>query len=381
MGGDLESGGAFVTAALAAGELEGEAGKPGPQVHAPCANCGVPLVGAYCHACGQRGHLHRSLVHLAEELLHGLLHFDAKGWRTLPLLAARPGLLTRRYIDGQRTRHVSPLAMFLFTVFLMFFVFSLVGPTPTTQVTDDAGPAEARSELQEAITEAQATLDEDQAELATARRDNDPAAPAERSLAKSRLRLDEARAALAAFDAEASRKAALPAPAASAASAATTRVVTEAQHLPRLNVKSDSPALDAAIRKYRKNPELALYKLKNTAYKFSFMLIPISLPFLWLMFLGRRDIAMYDHAVFSLYSLSFMSLLFVAAALLAMTPLSAALIWLLVLLVPPVHMFLQLRETYALETFPALWRTAALLAVAVTVFMLFVLFILAVGMR
>jgi hypothetical protein len=140
------------------------------------------------------------------------------------------------------------------------------------------------------------------------------------------------------------------------------------------------PALDEVIRKYQKNPELALYKLKNTAYKFSFMLIPISLPFLWLLFLGRRDIAMYDHAVFSLYSLSFMSLLFVAVALLAMTPLSAALIW-LVLLVPPVHMFLQLRETYALETFPALWRTGALLAVAMTVFMLFMLFILAVGMR
>src|SRR5439155_7755576 len=59
----------------------------------------------------QAAHLHRSLWHLGEELLHGLLHFDAKGWRTLPLLIGRPGLLTRRYIDGQRARYVSPLAL------------------------------------------------------------------------------------------------------------------------------------------------------------------------------------------------------------------------------------------------------------------------------
>jgi hypothetical protein len=39
---------------------------------------------------------------------------DAKGYRTLPLLIARPGVLTRRYIDRQRTRYVSPLALFLF---------------------------------------------------------------------------------------------------------------------------------------------------------------------------------------------------------------------------------------------------------------------------
>jgi hypothetical protein len=53
------------------------------------------------------------LLHLTEEVLHGVLHFETKGWRTLPLLVARPGLLTRRYIDGQRTRYVPPLHMFV----------------------------------------------------------------------------------------------------------------------------------------------------------------------------------------------------------------------------------------------------------------------------
>ncbi len=73
------------------------------------------------------------------------------------------------------------------------------------------------------------------------------------------------------------------------------------------------------------------------------MLVPISLPFLWLMFFWRRGIAMFDHAVFVLYSLCFMSLWFVTISLLAMTPLSGLTAVLVFAL--PIHMFVQLRGT------------------------------------
>ena len=53
------------------------------------------------------------------------------------------------------------------------------------------------------------------------------------------------------------------------------------------------PGMKGKIYRALANPDLALYKLKNTAYKFSFMLIPISLPFLWLMFFWKRGVAMY----------------------------------------------------------------------------------------
>ena len=36
-------------------------------------------------------HLHRTLGHMIEEFLHGILHFDTRAWRTLPLLAWKPG--------------------------------------------------------------------------------------------------------------------------------------------------------------------------------------------------------------------------------------------------------------------------------------------------
>ena len=51
-----------------------------------------------------------------------MFHFEGKIWRTLPMLAFQPGELTRRYIAGERARFVSPLALFLFSVFLMFAV-------------------------------------------------------------------------------------------------------------------------------------------------------------------------------------------------------------------------------------------------------------------
>ena len=43
------------------------------------------------------------------------------------MLVWRPGELTRRYIDGQRARFVSPIALFLFCVFLTFAIMGLTG--------------------------------------------------------------------------------------------------------------------------------------------------------------------------------------------------------------------------------------------------------------
>ncbi|MDB5932772.1 MAG: hypothetical protein JWQ01_116, partial [Massilia sp.] len=128
-----------------------------------------------------------------------------------------------------------------------------------------------------------------------------------------------------------------------------------------------------------KNPEFTLYKLKNAASKFSFLLVPISLPFLWLLFFWKRGVTMYDHAVFALYSLSFMSLLVTVLALLKMTGFKPLAVW-LVFLAPPLHMFLQLRGTYMLGLVSTLWRTTALLFVSATVFTLYLLLILMLSM-
>ena len=71
--------------------------------------------------------MHRTLGAFFHDLVHGVLHFEGKLWRTLPLLAWQPGKLTRDYIDGQRARYISPIALFLFTIFITFALISLFG--------------------------------------------------------------------------------------------------------------------------------------------------------------------------------------------------------------------------------------------------------------
>src|SRR4051794_36377143 len=94
MGEGAEAGGGVMTGALAAHAVEPVTGEQPPGGHV-CLNCGTALTGSYCHHCGQSAHVHRSLSHFGREILHSVLHFEGKIWRTLPLLALRPGQLTR----------------------------------------------------------------------------------------------------------------------------------------------------------------------------------------------------------------------------------------------------------------------------------------------
>ena len=110
----------------------------GDAAHGVCLNCGTALIGEFCHACGQNGHVHKTLSSIGHDLLHGVFHFEGKVWRTLPMLVAHPGSLTRRYIDGERARFVSPLAMFLFFVFLMFATLALAGRRQRLEFRRDA---------------------------------------------------------------------------------------------------------------------------------------------------------------------------------------------------------------------------------------------------
>jgi hypothetical protein len=356
---DVESGGALATAGLAAQAIEGQQATRGATHEKTCANCNTALIGPYCHVCGQTAHVHRSLWHMLEEGLHGVLHFDSKSWRTLPLLIARPGVLTRRYIDGQRVRYVSPLALFLFSIFLMFFVVANVSD-PHPGLANAA--AEERAAARNGIAAEYEAASNKVAELETAL-----AAASETERLALEQQLEAARteqrtvaAVLALIDKATSDDANMP--------------QATLDELQEVAGWKPPESMSGTLSAWRKNPELQLYKLRTTAYKFAFMLIPISLPFLWLMFFWRRNVTLYDHMVFSMYSLSFMSLLFVVIALLGTTQLTSKLQgWLL--LVPPLHMYVHLRGTYGLSRGSALWRTIALLMSAGTVFVLFLILI------
>ena len=118
-----------------------------------------------------------------------------------------------------------------------------------------------------------------------------------------------------------------------------------------------------AIEHATKNPELTLYKMKKNASGLAFLLMPIALPFLWLLFAFKRKYVMFDHAVFSLYSLSFMCILLTLVAILAKFDFKGTAAFLFIV-VPPVHMYAQLKHAYSLSVLGTLWRTLALLFIA-----------------
>jgi hypothetical protein len=79
-----------------------------------CPNCGAPAGERYCATCGQETRL---ALPTAREFLREAagryVALDGKLWRSLALLLARPGFLTREYFAGRRLRYVRPARLFL----------------------------------------------------------------------------------------------------------------------------------------------------------------------------------------------------------------------------------------------------------------------------
>lgn len=357
-----------MTGSLAARAMEPATGLDGSghTTERACLNCRTVLVGAYCHQCGQKGHVHRTLRAFGHDLLHGVLHFEGKIFLTLPKLLFKPGELTRRYIAGERARFVSPLALFLFSVFTMFAVMSLLG-SPMDMV-DKAQSSDSRA----AIQQEQAKLED---RLRKLTQDRAAAAAAGGSTAALDRQIREGRIALGFMKEMTSPPAVAPAGQGQSRPAA-----SESEELNKLRLQVGDPgsALDQAYRAAKQNPKLLIYKLQTNAYKFSWALIILSVPLMALLFLWRWR-PLYDHAVFVTYSITAVSILIILGSLLVLAGVSAAAVITAGLLFVPWHMYRQLRGGYCLRRFSALWRTAALTAGAIFNLLLFGLLLLLLG--
>ena len=102
------------------------------------------------------------------------------------------------------------------------------------------------------------------------------------------------------------------------------------------------------------------------------------MPFVWLLFPFSRRFRPYDHTVFVTYSLCFMSLLVVAGVLFQSVGLTslAGLLW----LIPPFHIYRQLRAAYGLGRWSAIWRTALLTLFALIVVAVFAALVVGLGL-
>ena len=351
MTGGIEAVGSLVEGGMLARAVEPRAGESGHTHEGACLNCGTELIGPHCYNCGQVAHVHRTLAAFFHDFLHGVFHFEGKTWRTLPLLVWHPGRLTREYVEGRRASYVSPIALFLFVVFLTFAAFNAFGGAidlgnnvtmDGKKVTADQAEANLKGQI--------AALQKQRAEAVAAHRPVD-------TIDGNLVGLQSALTTTEAIKDNDWK--------------GLTQQVAPGKHV---TTKLSTNWLDNTWRKAKANPELLIYKLQSEAYKYSWLLIPISVPFVWLLFPFSRRFHLYDHTVFVTYSLSFMMLALLVASAGAkwdITPLV-----MIPVLYVPVHLYRQLRGAYGTCRLGAAVRTVALLwfaAIALTLWALAIL--------
>ncbi|HET8750065.1 MAG TPA: DUF3667 domain-containing protein [Sphingomicrobium sp.] len=328
--GEFDAIGEAVTGSLLARAVEPRAGEGVGDGHTHeknCLNCGSPLTGPFCAACGQRAHVHRSVRAFFQDFVQSLFNFEGKFWHTLPMLTWHPGEMTRRYIAGERARFISPIALYLFTVFAMFAVLNFTGSFGSVHTET------VQQDLKEDIAK-------DQGKLAKLEAERKADAAAGKDTAKIDARI-------------AKRKEDI----------AESQKVLTGQAFASGKIDDETPGwIRPLVEHARDNPDAVSTRIQDAASKYSWLLIPLSVPFMWLLFPFRRRYNTYDHTVFVTYSLSFMMLLVVAGSLLiaAGMPGLASLLF----FVPPFHMYRQLKEAYGLGRFSAIVRTMALVIFA-----------------
>jgi hypothetical protein len=342
--GDLDALGDAITGSLVGRAIEPHAGEfSGGHTHEKnCLNCGATLRGPFCAQCGQRAHVHRSVRGFMQDFLQGILNFEGKFWHTLPMLAWKPGEMTRRYIAGERARFISPVALYLFTVFAMFAALNFTG-------TLGSSPKSSQAELKSDMAETQATLAKLMAQRQVAAAAGGQLAALDRKIASRKEDIADDQRAM------------------------------SGQPMISTNLDVGTPRwIKPLVKNARDNPQLVSAKVQDAASKYSWLLIPLSVPFMWLLFPFRRRYNTYDHMVFVTYSLSFMMMLVVAGSLLIEIGLSSFAGFLF--FVPPFHMYRQLRGAYELGKFSAIMRTMALVTFAFIAAGLFTAAAAAIGM-
>jgi hypothetical protein len=420
MSGELAGVADIITGAAIGRAVEPDAGEAHGGVEGNCLNCGTSLVGPHCHNCGQKGHVHRTLHAFGHDFMHSVLHFDGKIWRTLPMLFWNPGDLTRRYVHGERAKFVSPLALFLFTVFLTFAAFNWLVPSDASvdSATNQTAQAEYQADRKE-ILDNIAELEADKKEAIAAGSPGyewmDGEITRHRNSLKTlddvtgkQLRQSEIAASKFALEKKtieqkiaqledqiaADRKAGKPTQKLQeeleSEKIGLSVVTTAANGLASGNgdmmtgrfTDLDFPgasALNAAVAKAKENPQLLLYKMQSNAYKYSWALIPISVPFVWLLFFWRRRFKLFDHAVFVTYSITFMMLLGIVSALFINSTALEPVGGLLLAFYPPIHMYRHIHHAYETSRFGAFWRMCLLSVFAMTALILFTVLIVALG--
>jgi hypothetical protein len=107
-----------------------------------CLNCGAGLTGPFCAECGQRAAPpHPTLRELGGEAFAELSGWDGKVAETMRALLRKPGKLTREFLEGRRSRYVSPLRLYLTCSVIYFLIAASAPPRSRSSIVVSPGAA------------------------------------------------------------------------------------------------------------------------------------------------------------------------------------------------------------------------------------------------
>ncbi|MGO3127424.1 MAG: DUF3667 domain-containing protein [Luteimonas sp.] len=279
-----------------------------------CENCGTPLQGDFCHACGQSTHSPvRHVAHAVEEVFESFWHLDGRIFRTLRDLFV-PGRIAKRYLGGHRVRYVAPMRLFVILTLLTFFVAKFVVQDAMQDLkpgqmvrTDDVAIEFSQAQT---VDEVRTIRDDALAGLAETRRTVGalPGVTPQLDVAEADVRAhaDTRIAELAPDGAAPTTTDALPDDAASAAGmqAATTPVPDDVDIPPSGPPTIGGPIgerIERNVMRLRDDPQIYVRAVLGVAPTALFILVPLFAVLLKLLYLFRGRLYL-EHVVVGLYS-------------------------------------------------------------------------------
>lgn len=92
-----------------------------------CLNCEEPLLGSFCHRCGQQNlPLKQTVGQLLLVFFGEFFNYDGRFLRSIRLMLSQPGAITLAYMEGKRTAYVNPVRFYLFTSAVYFLVINFL---------------------------------------------------------------------------------------------------------------------------------------------------------------------------------------------------------------------------------------------------------------
>ncbi|PCI11537.1 MAG: hypothetical protein COB73_01715 [Flavobacteriaceae bacterium] len=101
-----------------------------------CLNCGKPLDAddVFCSYCGQKNVEKLNFGSFIGQLVSGFFSYDSRFWTTFIPLLIKPGIVSKNYIAGKRSRYVNPFQMYLQVSLLFFLILGFTNNFDDNQI-------------------------------------------------------------------------------------------------------------------------------------------------------------------------------------------------------------------------------------------------------